>query len=259
MVAALRNMHRRVLETRSLIEASLEASKASSSPSSATSSRPVSPSPSTSSESSTSTHTATPKTPHPEHKKGKGKDHGKGALNGLTHLTPTPSRSPPSEASVASAKTITPSSVSKRLSNAQRAVSRSRRDSPTPNTMSRSDTRSPVPRPPRASPIPPPAVRPPTTLTLVQQYLQATLRNTSKQKLAALFLLFVVFPVLSFVLRLRRQRFITGPTGTAEQVRRRLRGPQRPTTNAAALVMRIWEEVIRAVGDTIRMGGGGLA
>lgn len=229
------------------------------SPSSSASSRSVSPSPSMSSESSTSTHTATPRTPHPEQKKGKGKDVGRRSLNGLTHLTPTVSRSPPSAASVTTAKTATPESVNKRHLKAQAITSDSHHDGSTPNGHARSDAASPIPRPSRASPISPSGVRPPTTLTLIRSYIQTVLRTASKPKLAALFLLFVVFPLLSFFVRVRRRRLIMSPGGTAEQVRRRLRGPQGTSSGAAGLASRIWEEVFRAIGDTIRMGGGGLA
>ena len=239
------------------MQASLRSPTSSTASSSASTSRSVSPSRSTSSESSTSTHTATPRTPHPEQKKGKGKVADQGSLNGLTRLTPTDSRSISSETSATTTGTVTPDSVNKRLS--QRPSLRGRRDSATPNGGARTDALSPVPRPPRASPISAPTVRPPSTIGLIRAYIQSILATTSRPKLAALFVVFVVLPLLSVFVRVRRQRLVASPGGTAEQVRRRLRGTQGSSSRAVTLAARVWEEVVRAVGDTLRMGGGGLA
>lgn len=257
LIAAVRESHLRTIETRSLVEATLQASKAAaSSSSSANSSRAVSPAPSTSSESSTSTHTATPRTPHPEHKKGKGRA-GNGTLNGLTHLTPStpPSRSTDSNAT---ARTVTPRAADKGRMNGARDSPRGRAGTPTPRSQPRSNVVSPTPQPSRSSTLTPPAVRPPTTLTILRTYLHNVLTNASKAKLAAFFLLFVVFPFLSFMLRMRRRRMIMGGTGTANQVRRRLRGVEGGAGVTTGLIANLWEEIVRAVGDTIRMGGGGL-
>lgn len=48
-------------------------------------------------------------------------------------------------------------------------------------------------------------------------------------------------------------------TGAADAVRRRLRSAQAGTVAGTGFVSAMWNEMIRAVGDTIRMGGGGLA
>lgn len=62
---------------------------------------------------------------------------------------------------------------------------------------------------------------------------------------------------MSIALRLRRRRQTLGVrAGTitaADAVRRRLAVGQGETA-----INRIWGEVVRAVADTIRMGGGGL-
>ncbi|KIP11072.1 hypothetical protein PHLGIDRAFT_125182 [Phlebiopsis gigantea 11061_1 CR5-6] len=257
LISSLHEVHRHVLERRSLMQASLRSPTSSTAPSSTSTSRSVSPTRSTSSESSTSTHTATPRTPHPEQKKGKGKAVDQGSLNGLTRLTPTDSRSASSDASATTAGTVTPDSVNKRLS--QRPSPRGRRDSATPNGAARADGLSPIPRPPRASPVSAPTVRPPSTIGLVRAYVQNILGATSRPKLAALFVVFVVLPLLSVFVRVRRQRLVVSPGGTAEQVRRRLRGTQGSSSGAATLAARVWEEAVRVVGDTLRMGGGGLA
>lgn len=259
MIAAVRESRQRTLETRSLVQASLNASKTSASASSSVaSSRTVSPAPSNSSESSTSTHTATPRTPHPEQKKGKGKGKaGNGVLNGLTYLTPSTPPSP-SEDSAATARTITPDIINKKRANGLRNGTKSRQGTPTPDSPIHSNVVSPVPHPPRSSSISPPAVRPPTTVALIRSYIQTVIRNASKTKLTALFLLFVVFPFVSFFLRMQRRRMVTSSGGTANQVRRRLRGIEGSATTTG-LVVSLWGEIARAIGDTIRMGGGGLA
>lgn len=82
----------------------------------------------------------------------------------------------------------------------------------------------------------------------------------SKSKLTALFLLFVVFPIISFVIRARRRRItggLAGPGGTADAVRRRLRAANQGIIGVG-FAQRIWEEAVRAVSDTVRMGGRGL-
>jgi len=80
-----------------------------------------------------------------------------------------------------------------------------------------------------------------------------------------MFLLFVVFPLISLMIRRRRRAArianAAGPRGTgavnatitnAELVRRRLGGVE------VGLLGRIWGEVVRAVTDTVKMAGSGL-
>ncbi|KAI4517821.1 hypothetical protein K525DRAFT_251114 [Schizophyllum commune Loenen D] len=74
--------------------------------------------------------------------------------------------------------------------------------------------------------------------------------------------LFVLVPLISFVLRRRRRARIVGAgsaaagtvaaAGTADLVRRRLRD------DSSGLLARAWGGVARAVGDTVRMAGSGL-
>ncbi len=66
--------------------------------------------------------------------------------------------------------------------------------------------------------------------------------------------LFVVVPVVSFVFRLQRRA--KGAPGAVAAVRRRLRGV--PPEGQGSAVGRLWEEIARAVVDTVRMAGRGL-
>lgn len=58
-------------------------------------------------------------------------------------------------------------------------------------------------------------------------------------------------------MRIRRKRIGSGTMtqGAAADVRRRLAAGQ---DAPAGVIGSVWREVVRAVGDTIRMGGGGL-
>lgn len=80
----------------------------------------------------------------------------------------------------------------------------------------------------------------------------------SRAKFLAYVLVFVVVPLLSFVLRVRRTRAAkgggAGQRGAVEEVRRRLKGGG----EGKGVVARVWEELVRAVGDTVQMGGRGL-
>lgn len=64
----------------------------------------------------------------------------------------------------------------------------------------------------------------------------------------------VVMPLVSFVLRLKR-RAGGGGGGGAVEVRRRLQGG---AGSVGEVVRWVWWELVRAVADTIRMGGRGL-
>lgn len=85
----------------------------------------------------------------------------------------------------------------------------------------------------------------------------------------------VVLPLVSFLIRLRSRRrraivesikagagsVVTSAsssgavTSAAEEVRRRL---QRGQPAGGNVILKVWEDVVRAVGDTVRMGGRGL-
>lgn len=83
-------------------------------------------------------------------------------------------------------------------------------------------------------------------------------RGFAAPKFIALFVLFVLLPALSLLLRIRRKRLaLAGAAGNgsrvAEDVRRRLGDVQK-----GGVWRRVWEEAVRAVGDTVKMGGRGL-
>lgn len=238
--------------------------------SSASTSRSVSPAPSSSSGSSISTQTATPLTTQPQSNghKGKGKDKPQSRdriqdMSSLTSPRISPSLSSTSSQSIASAttsRTVTPASV-----NRSRPLSRSRKDASNGVPLNRysssqGGSQTPIPRVPRSSSLrPPTTIRAPSTLALIRSYIQSTLQRMTKSQLLALFLLFVVFPVVSFVYRLRRRRLaasLPAHGATATAVRRRLRAGTDGI--GIGLIGRVWEEVVRAVMDTVKMGGRGL-
>jgi hypothetical protein len=77
-------------------------------------------------------------------------------------------------------------------------------------------------------------------------------------RLTTAFILFVVIPLLSILLRLRRRRSLLGAASAdggsmAVSVKRRLQSAE-----GTGLVGRIWTEAVRAVVDTVKMGGSGL-
>ena len=59
--------------------------------------------------------------------------------------------------------------------------------------------------------------------------------------------------MLSFLFRLRRRRITGVNAGAAEEVRRRLRAAE-----GKSALGKVWEEAVRAVMDTVKMGGRGL-
>ncbi|KAF7974803.1 hypothetical protein HWV62_11305 [Athelia sp. TMB] len=188
--------------------------------------RAVSPAPSASSSSSslstTSTHTIVPRTSR------------SGAPNGLSHLAPSLS-----SASLASDITV------------KHAPASPRPPAPRSRSLSSTVSTSSVPRPPRA-PAHPAAVRAPTTLALLRAALPIL-----GARAYTFALLCVLLPLVSLVLRIRRRQGAVGGAGgvgAADAVRRRLAA----AGAGAGVVGRVWGEVVRAVGDTVRMGGGGL-
>ncbi|KAI0696460.1 hypothetical protein BC835DRAFT_1414290 [Cytidiella melzeri] len=266
MKTALRSMLQEALETRSTqaSDASLPVIESLS----PASTRAASPARSTSSESTNSTHTATPQTPHPA--PGKGKYKTKGSLNGLTHLTPSSalSNEPSSKllTSATTSRTVTPNIVGRSRSTSRRDISTRRRANSSERSSPvalRATAVTPLPRS-SSSGSSSSVVRVPSILTLVRSYIDRNLRNATKSKMIAYFFVFVVFPTISLAVRIHRRNLRLAhagqeAAGAAEVVRRRLRGVSTGPLVGGGLLGSMWNDVTRAVGDTIRMGGGGLA
>ena len=89
--------------------------------------------------------------------------------------------------------------------------------------------------------------------------MHALVQGTSRARLAAFVVFCIALPLLSFVLRVRRLRSRAHASlgGTAEEVRRRLRGVE-GKVDAGSLVRHLWTELVRATRDTVLMGGRGL-
>jgi hypothetical protein len=200
--------------------------------------RSVSPAPSASSSSSslstTSTHTAIPRTPRP---------------NAFVPHAMSSLVSSASSASVASDRTVTQQpSLNPHL----RRIGNSN-----PTSANGSASLSPSPSSPSIF-RPPPLerssanVRAPSTLAVIRASLLPYLTSS---RVTTFLLLFVLVPVISLIIKIRRQRKIVAGAGlgAAEVVKRRLANGQVQTT-----IGRVWGEVVRAVTDTVRMGGGGL-
>ena len=226
---------------------------------SAETSRTVSPAPSISSESSNSTHTATPTSPRLTSTKAKGKMRER--IPSMTHIQSSPSTSSSSQSisSIATSATITPATV-------QTALSRQGREQekPVPRhqasfTRSRMKSASPLPRPPRSLSLDPPnsaVTRSPSIFAIIRSFLDVSLQNMTKSKAIAFFLLVVVFPLLSLVFRLRRRKIAgSNDVGVADSVRRRL---QAGALEKKGVIASVWQEVVRSVVDTVKMGGRGL-
>ncbi|KAF8843717.1 hypothetical protein BDN67DRAFT_1008664 [Paxillus ammoniavirescens] len=92
--------------------------------------------------------------------------------------------------------------------------------------------------------------QPPGTLALIKEFLRAYL---TANRLATLSILFLLLTLVSYSIRSRRMRAVSAPQSTADQVKRRLFDTRRDS-----VLSRLWNEVIRAILDTVRMGGGGL-
>jgi hypothetical protein len=88
-------------------------------------------------------------------------------------------------------------------------------------------------------------VRPPTSLALIRSYFN---HYFTANRIATLSFLFFLIPLMSLILR-RRRRLET----PADLVRRRLL-----EARGDSIARRLWNELVRAVLDTVRMGGGGL-
>ncbi|KAI0342700.1 hypothetical protein BDW22DRAFT_1357166 [Trametopsis cervina] len=266
MKLSLRAIHKDSLEARNLrTSKSLVATPPLEvSPSST---RPASPARSTSSDSSASTHTATPSSPHPA-SKGKSKTQpGKNSLNGLTHLTPSSPAHSSSElsssdtlSSTATSRTVTPRNPHRSRSTSRRELNkRETRESSRNDSLVAIRTTASTPASPSGG-----TIRAPSTLAVIRAYIDTSLRNATRSKLVVFFFVFVLFPAISLAIRIRRRNSKLSPAGqhaigAADVVRRRLRATPSSTMVGTGLVGSLWHEVMRSIGDTIRMGGSGLA
>ncbi|KAG6902861.1 hypothetical protein C0995_010746 [Termitomyces sp. Mi166 len=196
--------------------------------------RSSSPAPSTSSSSSslstTSTHTVVPAT--------------RSSLQPLSALTPlAPANA--STTSLSSDSTATPQQTSRHpvLRSRTAADSKSTPFSSGPSALSR-------------SPPQPAAVR--SANLSIYAIVKASLAPyISTTNVSTIFLLFVVFPLVSLALRARhrRRQALNGSISTgnsAELVRQRLQ------TAGAGALSQAWNEMLRIVYDTVRMAGSGL-
>lgn len=189
---------------------------------------PATSSSSSSSISTTSTHTVVPSKP-------RGLSH---PLSTVTPVTPTS----PSTTSLSSVSTVT-------------ALQPARRPTPKSDPFSTSSSnRMTSPSRPHTEAV---TMRPTSAgfYTLIKASLAPYLTTSN---VTTLFLLFVVFPFVSFIIRARHRRRKalmnggSGVTNNVEVIRRRLQGAQ------AGFLGRAWGEVVRAVSDTVKMAGSGL-
>ncbi|KAF9533912.1 hypothetical protein CPB83DRAFT_804910 [Crepidotus variabilis] len=231
--------------------------------------RSYSPAPSSSSSSSvstTSTHTVVPATPRYR-------------ASGLSTITSRKSVSS-SSTSDSSKETATPKAPhttltngnghARHITNGFHSATRSRPSSRSRTHSSTSSVYSNLPKSKFAQEVASTRSTPPTTLALIKASLGPYLTNT---RLTTFVLLFVIIPLCSFLLRLRRRRqmIALGPLASssaaltvggaamaaasnADLVRRRLNA----STGETGLVTRAWSGVVRVVGDTVRMAGSGL-
>ena len=198
--------------------------------------RSASPAPSASSSSSslstTSTHTAVPRTPRPNAQIPR-------SMSGLT----------PSTSSVSVASDVT---VTKRHESSPRTHHNKSTFANGSATIPSNLSSSPMFHPPRLEP-PSASARPPGILALIRASLGPYLTSP---RVTTFLLLFFLLPLVSLIMRIRRHRRTVDAgarLGAADVVRRRLANGQGQT-----VISRIWAEVVKAVGDTVRMGGGGL-
>ncbi|KIK45377.1 hypothetical protein CY34DRAFT_801744 [Suillus luteus UH-Slu-Lm8-n1] len=91
----------------------------------------------------------------------------------------------------------------------------------------------------------PTTAQPSTSLSLIRSYFS---HYFTVNKIATLSILFFLIPLLFSIIR--RRRHVETPM---DQVRRRLL-----EARGDSIVRRLWNELVRAVLDTVRMGGGGL-
>ncbi|PPR03900.1 hypothetical protein CVT24_008092 [Panaeolus cyanescens] len=235
--------------------------------------RPYSPAPSSSSSSSslstTSTHTVVPSTP-----RGAAGRSGLSALSSLSKTSSPPTSSSSSETTTpriaqatlapngngthhtaANGRDIRPHSKSRTASSASSGYSNLPRASLAHQATSRADITS------RSGPL--------SSYALIKASLAPYL---SRPRLITFLVLFVLVPLVSFVLKVRRRRAMAlGSAGmagagagvaavatssNAEIVRRRLQSAN--TAVEVGLLSRAWSEIVRAITDTVKMAGSGL-
>ncbi|KAL4064361.1 hypothetical protein V8B97DRAFT_1870111 [Scleroderma yunnanense] len=184
----------------------------------------------------------------------------------LRSPSPTPSASSSnSSLSTLSTRTITPLTHLSGPSQPRRGSLTSISSAATDATVKRSPSRQPqkVRTPtPRASPSSSLARKPrmgtaitettesPSTLALIRA---SVCRYLRANRLTTLSILFLLLPLLSFLIRLRRVRGSGASASTTDQVKRRLLD-----SRSDSFLRRMWEEMVRAIVDTVRMGGSGL-
>ncbi|TFK40446.1 hypothetical protein BDQ12DRAFT_680980 [Crucibulum laeve] len=237
----LKSLYAQTLESRRPSE------RFSPSPSSTPIPRPYSPTPSSSSSSSlstTSTHTVVPFT-----------SRGNRAINGMSGLNSLGKASGSTE-SLSSDTTATPHHPTSKPNGRSRSGAHSPNSSSSASRSRMQRVTIPVPNA-RTSTV---VTTPPTTYALIRATLAPYITTP---RLSTFIVLFVLVPLLSFVLRIRhrRQRQLLGGGGSGtlsvtsntDLVRRRL-----AAGNENGFLGRAWSEVIRAVADTVRMAGSGL-
>ncbi|KAG2068769.1 hypothetical protein BDR04DRAFT_1102664 [Suillus decipiens] len=171
--------------------------------------------------------------------------------------SPSPASSSSSSLSTTSTRTAVPASPRPKLTRRESAsstsavsdttVTRSPRQRHNQKMARGSSNTSGV----RISRVPPvdnslATVQPPTSLTLIRSYFNHYL---TANRITTLSVLFFLIPVLSLILR-RRRRLET----PSDSVRRKLL-----EARGDSIMRRLWNELVRAILDTVRMGGGGLA
>lgn len=92
--------------------------------------------------------------------------------------------------------------------------------------------------------------KPPSTLALAKE---SFCRYLVANRSAMLSVLFLLLPLLSYLLRARRGNGSVPGSTTTDQVKRRLVG-----NGSDSFLRRVWGEIVRAIVDTVRMGGSGL-
>jgi hypothetical protein len=272
MQASLETLHMQRI-TASLKQTVSEQTSSVSQPQSSYSPRAISPSPSTSSSSTslstTSTHTIVPATP-------------RGPLsNGLSTLSPGGSRTPVTRSISSQSSDHTIRRVDK---GKDKAVDKQpistyshTRDHTDPASVSSRDhsTSSPARSLERRRTITPQlhtstsTSSPPSFISLVRASLAPHL---TRSKVTTFVLLFIIFPLFSVLLRIRRrQRLLPSISSlnngqspsahgvsAAETARRRLAASSRAKSLSGLDIAKLWTEVMRTVVDTVKMGGRGL-
>ncbi|KAG1845488.1 hypothetical protein DFJ58DRAFT_800837 [Suillus subalutaceus] len=175
------------------------------------------------------------------------------ALKSTRRETPKP-ETPPSPTPIPPLRSLSPASSSSSLSTtihphrsvSDSTVTRSPRHRYNQNMPRGSSSASGV-RIPRIPPVDHSlaSVQPPTSLALVRSYFN---HYFTASRIATLSIFFFLIPLMSLIFR-RRRRLET----PADLVRRRLL-----EARGDSIVRRLWNELVRAVLDTVRMGGGGL-